>query len=72
MTSAVLTLKRWGDGLGVRLPAAVVRTADLHAAQRISITSEGGSIFISPLGNNYPTAGTAFGAILTKAPMTRI
>lgn len=27
MTSAVVTLKRWGDGLGVRLPAAIVRAA---------------------------------------------
>lgn len=33
MTSAVLTLKSWGDGLGVRLPAAVVRGSSLFRVE---------------------------------------
>ena len=55
MTSAVLTLKSWGDGLGVRLPAAVVRDADLHAGQRVNVTVEGERVAITPLRNKMPT-----------------
>ena len=34
MTDAtVLTLKHWGNSLGVRLPAAIARAARLHADQ---------------------------------------
>jgi antitoxin MazE len=55
MTSAVVTLKRWGDGLGVELPEAVVRAADLHAGQRVSVTVEGKRVAIVPLRNELPT-----------------
>lgn len=55
MTSAVLTLKRWGDGLGVRLPATIARAADLYAGQRVSITVEGERIAIVPIRNDMPT-----------------
>lgn len=55
MTSAVLTLKRWGDGLGVELPEAVVRAADLHAGQRVSVTVEGERVSIVPLRSGMPT-----------------
>lgn len=48
MSEAVLDIKRWGNNLGVRLPAAVARAARLQADQRVRVTVEGDSVVISP------------------------
>lgn len=48
MSEAVLDIKRWGNNLGVRLPAAVARAARLQADQRVRVTVEGDSVIISP------------------------
>ena len=48
MSEAVLDIKRWGNNLGVRLPAAVARAARLRADQRVRVTVEGDSVVISP------------------------
>jgi antitoxin MazE len=37
MTEAILDIKKWGNNLGVRLPAAVARAAQLHVDQRVHI-----------------------------------
>jgi antitoxin MazE len=50
MTEAVLDIKKWGNNLGVRLPAAVAREARLHADQRVRLTVDEGKITITPLG----------------------
>lgn len=52
MTSAVVTLKRWGDGLGVELPEAIVMAADLHAGQQVNVTVVGERIVVVPLRND--------------------
>lgn len=49
MTEAVLDIKRWGNSLGVRLPAAVAREAHLHADQRVRVSVEGEQVVITPL-----------------------
>ena len=49
MTDTVLDIKHRGNNLGVRLPAAVARAANLHADQRVRITVEGERIIITPL-----------------------
>lgn len=51
MSEAILDIKRWGNSLGVRLPAAVAREARLHVDQRVQITVEQGRVVISPLGD---------------------
>ncbi len=48
MSEAVLDIKRWGNNLGVRLPAAVARAAHLQADQRVRVTVEGGCVVIAP------------------------
>lgn len=48
MSEAVLDIKRWGNSLGVRLPAAVAREAHLHADQRVRIVVEDGRVVITP------------------------
>ena len=49
MTEAVLNIKRWGNNLGVRLPAAVAREAHLHADQRVRMSVQGGNVVITPV-----------------------
>lgn len=49
MTEAVLDIKRWGNNLGVRLPAAVARQAHLHVDQRVRVTVEGQRVVITPV-----------------------
>ncbi len=49
MSFAILDIKKWGNSLGVRLPATVAREAHLHADQRIRISVEGGKVVITPI-----------------------
>lgn len=51
MSEAVLDIKRWGNNLGVRLPAAVAKAAGLRADQRVRVAVEGGSVVITPVGD---------------------
>jgi antitoxin MazE len=51
VTEAVLDIKRWGNSLGVRLPAAVARAAHLHEDQRVRLSLEDGHVVIRPQGD---------------------
>ena len=51
MTEVTLDLKKWGNNLGVRLPAAIVREAHLKADQRVQISVADGQIIITPVTN---------------------
>jgi antitoxin MazE len=48
MTATVLDIKKWGNSLGVRLPAAIARAARLHVDQRVHLSVEEGAIIIRP------------------------
>jgi antitoxin MazE len=49
MAQAILSVKHWGNNLGVRLPQAVAREAQLHADQQVRVSVEGGRVVIEPL-----------------------
>lgn len=49
MTQAILSIKHWGNNLGVRLPQAVARAAHLHADQQVRVSVEDGRVVIEPL-----------------------
>ncbi len=51
MAEAVLDIKQWGNNLGVRLPAAVARAANLHVNQRVRIAVDDGQVVISPVAD---------------------
>ncbi len=55
MSEATLDIKPWGNNLGVRLPAAVARAAQLHANQRVHITVEDGRVIITPMRDQPST-----------------
>jgi antitoxin MazE len=48
MTVAILDIKQWGNNLGVRLPSAVAKAANLHADQRVRVSVEDGRVVITP------------------------
>lgn len=49
MAEAILSVKHWGNNLGVRLPQAVAREAHLHADQQVRVSVEAGRVVIEPL-----------------------
>lgn len=49
MAEAILSIKHWGNNLGVRLPQSVAREAHLHADQQVRVTVEAGRVLIEPL-----------------------
>ena len=49
MTEAILSIKQWGNSLGVRLPAAVANEAHLHLDQSVRIRVEGDQVIIIPI-----------------------
>lgn len=55
MSEAVLDIKQWGNNLGVRLPAAVAREANLHVHQRVRVTVEGNQVVIKPFEDSRLT-----------------
>ena len=52
MVEAVLDIKQWGNNLGVRLPAAVAREANLHVDQRVRVSVEGDQVVITPVDDS--------------------
>ncbi len=48
MMEAVLDIKKWGNSLGVRLPAALARAVRLRSDQRVRLSVEDGAIVIRP------------------------
>ena len=48
MSEAVLEIKTWGNSLGVRIPSALARAANLKANQAVKLTVEQGRVVISP------------------------
>lgn len=48
MSEAFLDIEPWGNNLGVRIPAAVARAANLHANQRVEQRVEDGRVVITP------------------------
>ncbi len=48
MTETVLDIKKWGNSLGVRLPAAIARAARLRIDQRVRLSVEDGAVVIRP------------------------
>ena len=49
MTEVILDIKQWGNNLGVRLPAAIAKAAQLHNHQRVRISVEDEKVIITPL-----------------------
>lgn len=51
MAEVILNIRKWGNNLGVRLPAAVAREAHLHEDQRVHVAVAGEHIVITPIAD---------------------
>lgn len=49
MAETVLSIKHWGNNLGVRLPQAIAQAAHLHADQQVRVLVEDGRVVIEPV-----------------------
>jgi antitoxin MazE len=55
MAKAIVDIEQRGTGLGVRLPSAVARQANLYVDQRVRVSVEGGCVVITPVDSSRPT-----------------
>jgi antitoxin MazE len=55
MAEVLVDIKRWGNNLGVRLPAAVAKAAKLSVDQRVRVSIEEGRVVITPIGGDALT-----------------
>lgn len=44
-----LVIRKWGNNLGVRLPAAIANEAKLHADQEVRLLVEHGRVIVEPI-----------------------
>ena len=57
MTDVTLDIKQWGNNLGVRLPVAIAREANLSVHQRVKITVIDKQVVITPVEGMVLTLG---------------
>jgi len=51
MTEAIISIKQWGNHLGIRLPAAIASDAHLKLNQRVRISVENDHVVITPIND---------------------
>jgi len=55
MSVAYLDIKKWGNSLGVRIPATIARQARFKENQRVRIEVEGDRVTITPANADFMT-----------------
>lgn len=50
-----VTIRQWGDGVGVRIPAGILAELNLTSERRVDIRAEAGKIIIEPILDNQET-----------------
>lgn len=55
MSAAYLDIKKWGNSLGVRIPATIARQARFKENQRVRIEVEGDRVTITPANADLMT-----------------
>lgn len=55
-----MKVAKWGNSLGVRVPAAVAALAGLKAGTEVQVVSEGNAIKIVPLAKSAPRLEAAY------------
>jgi len=48
---AALTIKKWGNSLAVRIPAAIARKARFHSGMPVLLMVQEGNMIVSPAGD---------------------
>ncbi len=46
---SILVIRKWGNNLGVRLPAAIVRETGFQSGQEVRLRVEDGRVIVEPV-----------------------
>lgn len=49
-----LTIKKWGNSVGVRIPHTILNELNLNIEHQVDMRIENGKIVIEPIHNEYP------------------
>jgi antitoxin MazE len=50
MKAVNLTVRQWGNSLGVRIPAAIAKAARIELDQPVRVMADDGKVIIQPIG----------------------
>ena len=58
-----VTMRRWGNSIGVRIPAGILTELNLSAEKKVDVRAEAGRIIIEPIIDSQETLAQLLGQI---------
>ncbi|WP_248789227.1 AbrB/MazE/SpoVT family DNA-binding domain-containing protein [Escherichia coli] len=58
-----VTMRKWGNSIGVRIPAGILTELNLSAEKKVDLRSEAGRIIIEPIIDSQETLEQLLGQI---------
>ncbi|MDK1671190.1 AbrB/MazE/SpoVT family DNA-binding domain-containing protein [Moraxella osloensis] len=58
-----VTMRRWGNSIGVRIPAGILTELNLSAEKKVDVRAEAGRIIIEPIIDSQETLEQLLGQI---------
>ena len=58
-----VTMRKWGNSIGVRIPAGILTELNLRAEKKVDVRAEAGRIIIEPIIDSQETLEQLLGQI---------
>ena len=58
-----VTMRKWGNSIGVRIPAVILTELNLSAKKKVNVRAEAGRIIIEPIIDSQETLEQLLGQI---------
>ena len=58
-----VTMRKWGNSIGVRIPAGILTELNLSAEKKVNVRAEAGRIIIEPIIDSQETLEQLLGEI---------
>lgn len=58
-----VTMRKWGNSIGVRIPAVILTELNLSAEKKVNVRAEAGRIIIEPIIDSQETLEQLLGQI---------
>ncbi|QHG10719.1 AbrB/MazE/SpoVT family DNA-binding domain-containing protein (plasmid) [Moraxella osloensis] len=58
-----VTMRKWGNSIGVRIPAGILTELNLSAEKKVNVRAEAGRIIIEPIIDSQETLEQLLGQI---------
>ena len=58
-----VTMRKWGNSIGVRIPAVILTELNLSAEKKVNVRAEAGRIIIEPIIDSQETLEQLLGEI---------